>query len=290
MASSAIKEAPAKTTSQLKSSAKAKEQALKPAPAAAASRRTRKNRQASARASAAQTPEIQNSTSATPAQQDSDSDSIAPRRAHKGKSALRLKPSKATKGPPKGGKAPTAEGDEEEDERARPISLPAPSKRKRDEEQPTRKPSKRRGSRHNEAVDEGISMADSPDSATGSEEIPATPNSDAAPGAGEADTSASELAHHPDPVQEDTWTCALDGCTHKVYAASTSTSQALIKEHYALHAYDDDERVKMVKQLQAPSLPVRHLMEKVRMQARVEGFPGSRVAGTRFPEPVSSRY
>jgi hypothetical protein len=61
-----------------------------------------------------------------------------------------------------------------------------------------------------------------------------------------------------------------------VYQASQPGSQRLIREHYALHAYDDDERVQLVKKLQHPSLPVGHLMERVRSQARSDGFPGSR--------------
>lgn len=122
-----------------------------------------------------------------------------------------------------------------------------------------------------------------------SEEVAGSPASDAVPGATDTELPL-RLNHERDPIQEDTWVCALDGCTHKVYAASLPESQKLIREHYALHAYDDDDRVQMVKKLQAPSLPVNHLMEKVRIQARLEGFPGSRVAGTRYPEPVRQRY
>lgn len=123
-----------------------------------------------------------------------------------------------------------------------------------------------------------------------------------------ADASEADLAirlnHHPDPLQQDTWICALEGCMHKVYLASKPDSQQLIKDHFRLHIFDDDERVKLVKKLQAPSLPVRHLMERVRLQAAVDGIGpstaggsyvgpggilGSQVAGSRFPDPVLRR-
>ncbi|KAK6430611.1 hypothetical protein LTR95_013230 [Oleoguttula sp. CCFEE 5521] len=169
------------------------------------------------------------------------------RRAMKGRSVLRPKPSRASKGAAKGGKAPLVNDEDEEDELA--IS-PAPMKQR------STQPSQPRISAQDE--DEGI-------------DIPSSP-SDAAGGA----PDPSPLNYIPDPLQHDTWNCALSGCTHKVYCASLPDSQRLIREHYALHAYDDDDRVQLVKQLQQPFLPSAHLMERVKMQARAEGFPGSR--------------
>jgi hypothetical protein len=224
------------------------------------------------------TPEVPESQFETQTQ---DSDTDASRHRHKRKSALRLKPNKPSKGPPKSSKVATAVEDED-DEPEPPPSPPPNGKRKRDEPNGTaRRPSKRRSSKYE--VDEGIDIPASPSS----EEVADSPDAD--PGA--TDTALPlRLNHRPDPIQEDTWICALDGCTHKVYAASLPESQKLIREHYALHAYDDDERVQLVKRLEAPSMPVSHLMDKVRMQARLEGFPGSRVAGTRFPEPLKMKY
>ena len=248
----------------------------KPAP----TRSTRNNSQSIPRSA---TPEVQES--ATPAQ-DSDSDDVPARSAGKGKSALRLKPSKPMKGPPKGppksGKAPV-----QDDE---PRSSPIPSKRRRDEPTDART-SKRRNSK--QEVDEGIDIPTSPSTHS----TPADDDPDAAPGAAEEDETShpplSEAlsAHKPDPLQESTWLCALDGCTHKIYGdPSDPVSQRLIREHYALHAYDDDARVQLVKRLQAPSMPVNHLMERVKVAAKGEGFPGSKVAGTRFPEPLRTKY
>jgi hypothetical protein len=212
--------------------------------------------------------------------EDSDTDSaLQPRR---GKSALRLKPNKPSKGPPRSSQPAITEDYIEHDEPV-PRSSPAPSgKRRRDS--PSSKP---------RDVDEGISMPTSPSST--SDQIDSqlqSADDDAITGASaiEVQTQLALRHHDSDPVQEDTWVCALAGCTHKVYAASRPESQALIRQHYTLHACDDDERVQLVKRLQAPSMPVGHLIERVRMQAKVEGFPGSRVAGTRFPEPLKQKF
>ncbi|OQO14823.1 hypothetical protein B0A48_00205 [Cryoendolithus antarcticus] len=169
------------------------------------------------------------------------------RPAMKGRSILRPKPTMATKGAAKGGKAPLINDDDENDELA--IS-PVPTKQQLTQQsQPQPKA---------QDEDEGIDIPSSPSDAAGGASDPAS------------------LNHIPDPLQHDTWNCALAGCTHKVYCASLPDSQRLIREHYALHAYDDDDRVQLVKQLQQPFLPSAHLMERVKMQARAEGFPGSR--------------
>ncbi|KAH9827440.1 hypothetical protein Tdes44962_MAKER02887 [Teratosphaeria destructans] len=208
----------------------------------------------------------------TPLPDISDSDNERRYTAGKGKSALRLRPSKASKGQPGKGKDPTDDA-EHEDELAMPSSPLRPAGKRKHATHPDA-PHRKRQNSHQEPVgndDEGIDIPSSPSSTT-------TPTSETA--------LALRLSHRPDPLQEDTWICALDGCTHKVYLASREESQKLIREHYALHAYDDDDRVKLVKKLGAPSLPVDHLMERVRVAAKLEGFPGSRVAGSRFPAPI----
>jgi len=191
--------------------------------------------------------------------------------ARKRKSVLRPKAAKASKGahPGRGASPDDAECDQEVLDH---LTSPTAGKRKLDEDGEPR-PSKRRNSQ--QEVDEGIDMPSSPDA----------PSPDTMSGAMEEPSHdlAVRLHHRPDAIQEDTWICALDGCPHKVYRASQPESQGLIREHYALHAYDDDSRMQLVRRLRAPSLPVNHLMEKVRLQAKLEGFPGSKVAGTRFP-------
>lgn len=84
-------------------------------------------------------------------------------------------------------------------------------------------------------------------------------------------------------------------CTHKVYGPQNeSETQRLIRHHYHLHAYDDDERVKMVKAIAEPSLPVNHLIERVRGQVRMEGLSSVKstlkTVGTRFPEPLVTKF
>lgn len=213
---------------------------------------------------------MQSATPETPPPQkeddeDSDIDAIHPRN---GKSALRLKPNVSSKGPTRS-MLTTAKDASQPDGRRR--SSLAALHYTRHLDSAASRPLK-------SELDEGISMPTSPSSTSQAD----GGGPDTLPGA----TDALALNHTPDPIQQDTWICALAGCTHKVYAASTPASQALIRQHYALHACDDDERVQMVKELQAPSLPVGRLVERVRLQVKGEGFPGSRVAGTRFPEAL----
>lgn len=197
-------------------------------------------------------------------------------RSMKGRSALRPKATKAGKGASKGGKAPV-HGFMDDDDSDSSLPSPVPAKR-RSSHTNVQDQNKRKGNRTD--IDEGIDMPSSP----ASNEHGSTP-SDTGPGAADNDSDdehapdtdlALRLKHEPDPIQEDTWVCGLDGCLHKVYQTSTAESQRLIREHYVLHAHDDDERVQLVKKLQHPSLPVGHLMERVRLQARTDGFPGSR--------------
>ena len=217
----------------------------------------------------------------TPAK-DSESDEEIRAREQKNKSSLRPRASKASKSAARnGGKGPKLDDHDGDEDEPDPPSSPLPGKRKHvdetDETLHRRRP-KRRNSRPHD--DEGIDIPTSPDSSSGDMDLPL------------------RLAHIQDPVQEDTWVCALDGCTHKVYASSHPDSQRLIREHYALHAYDDDVRVQMVKKVEAPSLPVSRLMEKVKMRAKAEGFPGS-ISSSHFgsagpgpdmPENVRSRF
>ncbi|KAK0255387.1 hypothetical protein B0A54_03131 [Friedmanniomyces endolithicus] len=227
----------------------------------------------------------------TPIPEISDSEDVHPSRAGKGKSALRLKPSRGAKGKKgqtsRSGKAPAMEDAPSEEE---PTSSPTMTKRTIPDPPTFTRPSRRRSSKP--VVDEGIDMPDSPLTSDASSPdavlgASATADDDEQP---LTTADATSVCHAPDPVQENTWRCALDGCTHKVYLASQSLSQRLIREHYALHAYDDDERVRLVRKLEAPSLPVERLMEKVRLQARVEGFPGSLATFSRFPDAVRRRY
>lgn len=202
-------------------------------------------------------------TTATPAKDD-DSEEDAHIR---NKSSLRPRASKGNKGS-KG--RPLIAEDEQS-----PTSSPTQGGGKRKSaHEDSRRPHKRRSSDSPEIEnDEADEDADDDEGLRS----PASPINDPIP-------------DNPDPVQENTWICALSGCTHKVYLSHLPASQSLIREHYALHAYDDDERVRMVKRLAQPSLPIGHLMDKVRGQARMEGFPNSTVAVSRFDSGVVQRF
>jgi hypothetical protein len=67
---------------------------------------------------------------------------------------------------------------------------------------------------------------------------------------------------------------------HKTYAASELSSQILIKRHSQTHDFDHDERVQLVRRMEAPYLPVNRLMDRVRGIA----------ASSKFPPPITQRY
>ncbi|THX23211.1 hypothetical protein D6C90_00782 [Aureobasidium pullulans] len=87
--------------------------------------------------------------------------------------------------------------------------------------------------------------------------------------------------HSQGPANEgDVWHCPVDGCNHKTYAASEPSSQILIKAHAQTHDFDHDERVQLVRRMEAPYLPVNRLMDRVREMA----------ATSKFPPPITQRY
>lgn len=204
---------------------------------------------------------------ATPAKDDDSDDDTRIRN----KSSLRPRASKGNKG----GKGRPREAEDGESPTSSPTQGGGKRKHNQDD---SRRPHKRRSSDSPEAENEDEVEEEDADDDEGID-IPTSP----------ADAQ-DHVPDNNDPVQENTWLCALAGCTHKVYLSHLPASQKLIREHYALHAYDDDERVRMVKRLAQPSLPIGHLMEKVRGQARMEGFPNSTVAVSRFDEGVKQRY
>ena len=86
---------------------------------------------------------------------------------------------------------------------------------------------------------------------------------------------------HLAPTDEgDVWSCPLDGCMHRVYAASEYGSRSLIKDHYRQHGEDDDAetRLELVRKMQAPGLSVNRLMN------RIQAFTG------KGPQPILQRY
>ncbi|KAI7703361.1 hypothetical protein KC353_g14160 [Hortaea werneckii] len=239
----------------------------------------------------------------TPKAETSDSDDeVTARQARKGRSSLRLKPSasggKSAKAASKGGKGkapafPDLNRDPDDDEEESEDELNSSPTQKRQSESPQPPPPSRHRKRgtthphhqpHDPTTDPTSSSNPTNNPPTQTAHLPPTPSTSSSspppsPPLAPPTSDPSHLSHTADPLQENTWTCALDGCTHKIYLASDPASQRLIRDHYKLHAYDDDERVRLVGRLQAPSLPVGHLMERVRLVARRrdgEGRDGSR--------------
>ncbi|RMY14879.1 hypothetical protein D0866_13876 [Hortaea werneckii] len=241
----------------------------------------------------------------TPKAETSDSDDeVTARQARKGRSSLRLKPSasggKSAKAASKGGKgkAPAfpdlnRDPDDEEEESEDGLNSSPTQKRQPESTPPPPSRHRKRGTSHPHHQPHDPTTTATTDPASSSNptnnppnqtaHLPPTPSTSSSspptsPPPPPPTSDPSHLNHTADPLQENTWTCALDGCTHKIYLASDAASQRLIRDHYKLHAYDDDERVRLVGKLQAPSLPVGHLMERVRLVARRrdgEGRDGS---------------
>ncbi|RMZ16423.1 hypothetical protein D0860_01034 [Hortaea werneckii] len=194
---------------------------------------------------------------------DSD-DEVTARQARKGRSSLRLKPSapggKSAKAASKGGKGkapafPDPKHDPDDDEESEDELKSSPTQ-KRQPDEPTAHESRSPASRHRKrgtshphhpphdpTTDHAASSSNN-NPTNQAAHLPPTPStSSSSPPTSPPPTSdPSQLNHTADPLQENTWTCALDGCTHKIYLASEPGSQRLIREHYKLHAYDDDER------------------------------------------------
>ncbi|GAB7357834.1 hypothetical protein MBLNU230_g0006t1 [Neophaeotheca triangularis] len=235
-----------------------------PPPPSRGSRQPQGSRASSRLSATAQGPEgptTEPTRTTTPSQDDSEDEHA--RHAQKGKSALRLKPAKASKGTSgKGGKAPVSDNQEDgSDNDSDELVLNSPSLANAKKRKTSASPPNPSNPDDSSSSDEGI-------------DIPSSPSSSAH--AADTARSASATTRLPnDPVQENTYTCPLDGCNHKVYLASEPASQKLIREHFALHAYDDDRRVQLVKRLALPGMGSGYLMQRVKERVAKEGFVGS---------------
>lgn len=105
-------------------------------------------------------------------------------------------------------------------------------------------------------------------------------------------------ATHPGDI----WSCPFDGCTTRIYAASTPDSRQLIKDHYQVHAFDAQAQIDLIQAEERPYLPVGNLINKIReMAARREekgaplgavGRGGGAGGGMEqfLPKPIAQRY
>lgn len=106
----------------------------------------------------------------------------------------------------------------------------------------------------------------------------------------------------------DIWTCPFNGCTCKVYAASTAESRQIIKEHFQFHAFDAQAQLDLVYAEERPYLPVGRLVEKIRVMAAKRDADAAKSGGAGavgngsgrgattagmaqfFPKPIERRY
>lgn len=224
-------------------------------------------------------------TAATPVKTESDADSEESdqdRQGHKGKSALRPKPAKYINGR-QSSDTHLADGndadDDETDEPHGPDQTSPTSKRKMlDDLKPRR--AKRRNSEmpttepHDQiAVDPDHDMEDLIDT-------PSETYHDANEFILGEKRPALPFRFRDGEEEGDVWHCDVDGCMHRVYAASESASKDFIEDHKRAHEYDDDQRVQLVRRMEAPWLPVGRLMDRVRELAAQNGTPA----------PIVQRY
>ncbi|KAF2490126.1 hypothetical protein BU16DRAFT_586218 [Lophium mytilinum] len=92
----------------------------------------------------------------------------------------------------------------------------------------------------------------------------------------------------------DSFMCTFDGCTHKVYGASTETGKTLIKEHFQEHASRRQERLEIViSEEQRSRLPVSNLIKRIRemteSQQTAFQLPGM-AAASPIPAAIERRF
>jgi hypothetical protein len=207
------------------------------------------------------------------------SDTPRRRLSNKGKfSALRPKSSKFS-GKGKAAKrsiTPTdaledsAQDDDSEIEVATPTQGPSPTKRKIEAPE-TQNPRKRAAS---------ASISVSPSSPTSSSSSETSDTAETLPLRWRsANVSKSSTPQLPPVISTrmpsytangpgDTWTCTMDGCAQKVYAASEETGRGLIKQHVQEHAEVRRSQIELVmNEEQRLRLPVNNLIRRIREMA-----------------------
>ncbi|KAF2111359.1 hypothetical protein BDV96DRAFT_582045 [Lophiotrema nucula] len=88
----------------------------------------------------------------------------------------------------------------------------------------------------------------------------------------------------------DSWICTFDGCSHKVYGASTDVGRSLIKEHTEDHSKGRVREIGLLlREEEKLRLPVSHLIKRIRQMAERQDplFPGMNGAGPAMrPQPI----
>jgi hypothetical protein len=195
----------------------------------------------------------------------SDDETRRHRHSHKGKySGLRPKGSKVAG---KGNKDKTTWPNEDDDEDGEPMELVSPTKRKTSEVETLNIPRKRAASESNNLD----SPPSSPDSSIDEAVRDPLPLRWKISGAHSIKTSpaflpsimSTPLPSYAANGPGDSFLCSFDGCTHKVYGASTATGRALIKEHFQDHASRQQEQLELIiSEEQRSRLPVRCVLSR----------------------------
>ncbi|KAF1346043.1 hypothetical protein BDV97DRAFT_401409 [Delphinella strobiligena] len=219
---------------------------------------------------------------------DADSeDSTEEPRAHKGKSSLRPKPAKYIHNSQQGttlGDGDDADDDETDEPQGPSQTSPSSSsKRKMTGNDPRSRRAKRRESHMHVEDPDQVMLEDTNDETEDTVATPSDGYHDAKESMVEENKPVLAFRFRDGRAGEDNgdvWRCSSVGCMHKVYAASEPASQILIDDHQRMHEHDDDQRVQLVRRMEAPWLPIGRLMGRVRELAAQSGTPA----------PIVQRY
>ncbi|KAF2189092.1 hypothetical protein K469DRAFT_564168 [Zopfia rhizophila CBS 207.26] len=101
---------------------------------------------------------------------------------------------------------------------------------------------------------------------------------------------STPLPSHAANAPGDSWICTFDGCSQKVYGASTDTGRTLIKEHLQDHATKGQAQIELVmSEEQKLRLPVNNLIKRIREMTEHQQplFPNLGSAATAVrPAPI----
>ncbi|OCL01732.1 hypothetical protein AOQ84DRAFT_383421 [Glonium stellatum] len=207
-----------------------------------------------------------------------------PYHAHKGKSSVLRPKSNKLAGKGRGGKRgktnTSIATDEDSDEilsnnsDIMELSAPSPSKRKSDDDQFLINPRKRPASRSN-SLNSPPSSISSSDTEAPSDPLPLrwkqNPGAKSSTSAGSTflpSIISTALPSFAANAPGDTFICTFEGCTHKVFGASTASGKAFIKEHFEEHTARRQEQLELVmSEEQRSRLPVSNLIKRIREMA-----------------------
>ncbi|KAI9718422.1 MAG: hypothetical protein M1812_004143 [Candelaria pacifica] len=198
------------------------------------------------------------------------------RKPYQGKSTSTLRPT-GTKILSKGSKRVKIEQDDGTDVEE---EISTPTKRKDTiptEEQPPKRPAPGVGNRRNR------SAVPAPD-----ELPPQHPSSSPPPRKKRLILKATPIPGTSANGPGDSWTCEIDGCSYKVYAASTEASKVHIDRHYEEHAASAKRMIDLVLgESKRDNQPATYLTAYI---AERKSTVTTTADGKKFPKPIVSKY